>query len=81
MIDTTPLFFPSLAELYQTLAPWAEALLRAVVGLALVPHGLRMVFGFFPDTGGPIRNLAMMAEARVLDSILVRSRIMFRSLK
>ena len=46
MIDTTPLIFPSLAGLYQTLAPWAEALLRVVVGLALVPHGLRMAFGF-----------------------------------
>src|SRR5579871_5841434 len=50
-------------SLYQTLSPFAEALLRVVVGLALVPHGLRMAFGFFPGTGGPIKNLAMMAEA------------------
>ena len=63
MIDTTPLIFPSLGSLYQTLDPWAEALLRAVVGLALVPHGLRMGFGFFPGTGGPIRDLSMMAAA------------------
>src|SRR5229473_3139066 len=63
MIDPTPLIFPSLSNLYQTLAPWAEALLRAVVGLALVPHGLRMAFGFFPATGGPIRDLSMMAAA------------------
>jgi putative oxidoreductase len=55
--------FPGLENLYHTLSPWAEALLRAVVGLALVPHGLRMVFGFFPGTGGPIKNLAMMADA------------------
>ena len=63
MTDSPLLVFPNLGPLYQSLAPWAEALLRAVVGLALVPHGLRMAFGFFPDTGGPIRNLAMMAQA------------------
>jgi putative oxidoreductase len=63
MIDSTSLIFPGLGNLYQTLAPFAEALLRAVVGLALVPHGLRMAFGFFPGTGGPIRSLSMMAAA------------------
>ena len=63
MPDSGSLIFPALGALYQALAPWAEALLRAVVGLALVPHGLRMAFGFFPDTGGPIRDLSMMAEA------------------
>jgi putative oxidoreductase len=45
----------------QALSPWAETLLRAVVGLALVPHGLRMTFGLFPDTGQPSRNLRMLA--------------------
>src|SRR6267154_309200 len=63
MIDSTPLIVPTLSSLNQALAPWAEALLRAVVGLALVPHGLRMAFGFFPATGGPIRDLSMMAAA------------------
>ena len=38
---------------YAALIPVAEALLRVVVGVALVPHGLRMTFGFFPDTGMP----------------------------
>jgi putative oxidoreductase len=42
--------------------PWAEALLRAVVGLALVPHGLRNTFGFFPDTGQPSRSVKMLAD-------------------
>ncbi len=42
---------PQLASLYQTLAPFAYALLRVAVGLALVPHGLRNTFGFFPNTG------------------------------
>jgi putative oxidoreductase len=51
-----------LAQLYDVLAPLSEALLRVVVGLALVPHGLRMTFGFFPNTGLPVRNLTMLAE-------------------
>src|SRR5262245_35280310 len=58
---TLPLVFPALGSLYQTLAPITEALLRVSVGLALVPHGLRMTFGFFPDTGLPVRNLNMLA--------------------
>ena len=50
-----------LAELYQTLGPLTEALLRICVGLALVPHGLRMTFGFFPHTGQPLQSLQMLA--------------------
>lgn len=50
-----------LSELELVLSPWAEALLRAVVGLALVPHGLRMTFGFFPNTGLPVHNLATLS--------------------
>ena len=62
MLDNvTPLLFPALAPLYQTLAPITEALLRVSVGLALVPHGLRMTFGAFPNTGLPVRNLGMLA--------------------
>jgi len=56
------LVFPELAHVYALLAPWSEALLRAVVGLALVPHGLRMTFGFFAGTGLKVRNLAMLAK-------------------
>ena len=44
---STPLFFPQLGSFYQSLFPWTEALLRASVGLALVPHGLRNTFGLF----------------------------------
>lgn len=51
-----------LAGLYQTLAPLTEALLRIAVGLAMVPHGLRMTFGLFPSTGQPLRNIAMLAD-------------------
>jgi len=39
----TPLIIPQLGDLYRAASPLAEALLRVVVGLALVPHGLRFV--------------------------------------
>jgi putative oxidoreductase len=54
-----------LSALYQTLLPFADALLRAAVGLALVPHGLRNTFGFFPNTG--VRALDLTALAKQLD--------------
>lgn len=56
-----PLIFPHLGGLYEIVGLLAEAGLRVVVGLALVPHGLRMTFGFFADTGQPLRNLRMLA--------------------
>jgi putative oxidoreductase len=46
----------------ESYAPLTEALLRVAVGLALVPHGLRMTFGFFPTTGQPLRNIGMLAD-------------------
>ena len=51
-----------MTALFQTLAPFADALLRAAVGLALVPHGLRNTFGFFPNTGVRAHNLAELAK-------------------
>ncbi len=60
MLDA-PVQVAQLGQLEQILSPWAEALLRVVIGLALVPHGLRMTFGFFSDTGLPVRNLAMLS--------------------
>ena len=63
MLDTsTPLILPALGSVYQTLAPWAEALLRLAVGLALVPHGLRNTFGFFPKTGVRSHDLTELAQ-------------------
>jgi putative oxidoreductase len=53
---------PHLAALLQTIAPFAYALLRAAVGLALVPHGLRNTFGFFPNTGMPALDLRALAK-------------------
>jgi putative oxidoreductase len=57
MTDTTTLIVPSLGPFYETLAPWAEAILRAWVGLALVPHALRNTFGMFANTGVRSHNL------------------------
>jgi putative oxidoreductase len=44
-----------------TFAPVVEALLRAAVGLALVPHGLRNTFGLFPNTGIRAHTIAQLA--------------------
>jgi len=63
IMDTSQsLILPALGPIYQCLAPWAEALLRAVVGLWLVPHALRNTFGFFPTTGVRANNLTALAE-------------------
>ena len=43
------------------MSPFAYALLRIAVGLALVPHGLRNTFGFFPNTGAVALNLKQLA--------------------
>jgi putative oxidoreductase len=62
MVDATPFIFPQLGPVYQALFPWAEALLRAAVGLTLVPHGLRSTFGMFPTTGAQSHNLIEFAD-------------------
>ena len=54
-----------MSSLYQTLLPFADALLRVAVGLALIPHGLRNTFGFFPSTG--VRSLNLTDLAKQLD--------------
>jgi len=52
----------AVTDILSTLAPITEALLRIAVGAALIPHGLRMTFGFFGNTGQPLRNPRMLAE-------------------
>ena len=47
---------------FHTWLPFAFALLRVWVGLALVPHGLRNTFGFFPKTGVQALNLGDLAK-------------------
>jgi putative oxidoreductase len=61
MPDQTPLIVPGLAGAYAMFAPAAEALLRVIVGLALVPHGLRMTLGWFTGTGLKVDNLTALA--------------------
>ena len=52
---------PSLTALYAAGLPWAEALLRVLCGLMLIPHGLRAFFGFFPNSGSRILNPQLLA--------------------
>ncbi len=60
-MDATPLFLPPLGAVYDALGPAAETLIRVVVGLALVPHGLRFCLGLFPNTGSRILSLELLA--------------------
>jgi len=62
MNNSTSLIIPQLAGLYAAAAPLAEMVLRVVVGLSLVPHGLRMSMGFFPKSGGPVSNVTDFAK-------------------
>lgn len=57
---STPLLWPELGEVYRGLTPWAWAVLRAVVGLALVPHGLRLFYGCFKGTGSKLSNFTQL---------------------
>lgn len=60
--QATTLIVPGLAGVYAALAPIAEALLRVVVGLALMPHGLRMTFGLFAGAGFKVTSVGMLAK-------------------
>ena len=42
---------PAFAPLYRSLAQFAEPLMRATVGLILVPHGAQKLFGWFGGYG------------------------------
>jgi len=53
---------PQVAAATAWLSPWMQALLRAAVGLMLLPHGLRACFGFFPKNGRVAGFTHMAAE-------------------
>jgi putative oxidoreductase len=55
------LLVPQLGAVYGALWPVVETLLRVVVGLALLPHGLRACFGFFPNSGSRALSLPALA--------------------
>src|SRR5688500_14550264 len=61
-MSETPLLLPALGAVYDALAPWVEALLRFMLGMAMVPHGLRMSLGYFKNTGGPPGTLASVVQ-------------------
>ena len=54
---------PQLAPGYAALAPWVEALMRVIVALCLMPHGLRIAFGMFRNTGMPLDSTQGLAKA------------------
>jgi len=62
-MESTPLILPQLGPVYHAVAPIAATLTRVVVGLALVPHGLRFCFGWFPNSGSQILSFGRQAAA------------------
>ena len=64
MFDSSPtLVIPELRGVYAALAPWVELAMRVAVGFCLIPHGLRMGFGYFPNTGGPVLSWRQLAAS------------------
>jgi putative oxidoreductase len=53
---------PGLGPAYAALTQGAAALLRVICGLALIPHGLRCFFGFFPNSGSRILTPDLLAK-------------------
>lgn len=51
-----------LAGFYGSLDLAAETLLRATIGLLLIPHGLRAFYGLFPKTGSRVFNIAALSN-------------------
>ncbi len=60
---TTAFVFPQLVATYMALGPWVEALMRVTIALCLIPHGLRVCCGMFPETGMPVNSMKMLADA------------------
>ena len=59
---STPLILPALGSLYAAARALRRGAAARRVGLALVPHGLRNTFGFFPKTGIRAHNLTELAQ-------------------
>jgi putative oxidoreductase len=54
--SATPLLWPELGPFYRAGLDWAWMLLRLGVGLALVPHGLRLFYGWFRNSGSKLAS-------------------------
>jgi putative oxidoreductase len=64
VFDPSPtLVFPELRGVYAALAPVVETAMRVAVGFCLIPHGLRMGFGYFPNSGGPVKSWRELAAS------------------
>ena len=51
MVSKSRLYIPALGETYESLAPYAELLLRAGLGVILFVHGLQKFFAWFGGAG------------------------------
>ncbi|MGB8431083.1 MAG: DoxX family protein, partial [Pseudolabrys sp.] len=60
MVSKSRLYIPALGQTYESLAPYAELLLRAGLGAILVVHGLQKFFGWFGGAG--IERTAQLLE-------------------
>jgi len=60
-MSDTPLIVPALGTVYQAISPFVEAVLRFLVGMAMVPHGLRMCLGYFKGTGIAVSSVEGVA--------------------
>src|SRR5215469_17800526 len=60
MVSKSHLYIPALGETYESLAPYAELLLRAGLGAILFVHGLQKFFGWFGGAG--VERTAQLLE-------------------
>ena len=60
MVSKSRLYIPALGETYESLAPYAELLLRAGLGTILFVHGLQKFFAWFGGAG--IERTAQLLE-------------------
>jgi hypothetical protein len=71
MVSKSRLYIPALGETYESLAPYAELLLRAGLGVILFVHGLQKFFAWFGGAGiertAPIAREVRLSGAAIPD--------------
>jgi len=68
MVSKSRLYIPALGETYESLAPYAELLLRAGLGAILFVHGLQKFFAWFGGAG--IERGAIAREIRLSGPVI-----------
>lgn len=60
--EKLPLYIPALDGVYETFKPYMYPLLRVMMGLFYVPHGMQKLFGMFgaPPMAGYIKGFGKM---------------------